>query len=905
MGTRSLESFFAPRNIAVIGASETEGSLGRVILENLMQSSFAGNIYPLNIRRQPTILGLEAYSRISQLPDDIDLAVICTPAEGIARILIKLAACNIPAAMILTGGSARVRANRFRPNVSTIKDVVKKTGIRVMGPDCIGLLVPDVNLNASYLPSAVKSGEIAYIGQSGALANAIVDWAKARSIGLSHVLTLGQGQDVTIADVIDYLAPQKQVKTILIQLDAIGDGPRLSRALSAASKNKLVIGIKSNRFSHSPFNNEQDTKGIASKDMLVDEMFSRSGVLRVSGVKELFDCVDILQQRKSVRGERLAIITNSQGGAILAVDRLLHDRGQLAELSATTCRKLKQMLPEYATACNPVILNPELTPEMLKQVSDLVLADKQVDAVLVVYTPGVGADAVANAQALVEASNASVKTVISCWMGEYSVMVARDLFDAEHLPTYDTPDQAVKAFMYMVQHARTQELLHETPLEQQVKGNKLDKELTRALNKSANLKPPQAWQLLQAYGLQTVESKFKRKPENLLLSADQIEKPWVLKIHHEKYLAPFAYGGNAKQRWRGAIIGINGLDQLQAKIKLLARDQAQAFVDSRVVGYSLQQQLVTSKNLQYSFGIGSDELLGSFVFFGGGGSVADILGDRKVAMLPINNVLAKRLVESSRFSAVLAERSENYDRDLRHLCQQLLALSQMSLDHPQIVGLEANAIIDSVGNCQVLGVAAKSGKPMFTAITPYPIQYSQNISSVSGKHYQLRAIKAEDEPSLDRFYQSMSAQSLRFRFFNARRRFQHNELARFAQIDYHREMAFVAFDSRQELVGLVCGWLDADGLIAEFSVIASDHLKGERMGYLLMTKLIDYLRDERKVLQLHGSVLLENKPMLKLAKRLGFVEVVSREASVVDIVLPLNDPREDWQKRRMYNLAGK
>lgn len=902
MGTRSLEKFFSPKSIAVIGASEREGSLGRVILSNLIRSEFKGDIFPVNVKRYRHILNIPAYSRISQLPENIELAIICTPAETVPRSLIKLAARGVGAVVILTGGSARVRASTFSPNKDTIIDIAKKTGIRIIGPDSIGLQIPAINLNASYLPTDVSDGDIAYIGQSGALANAIADWGKARSIGFSHILTIGQSNNVTIADAIDYLAPLKQVKTILVQLDSIDNGPRLIRALRAASKHKLVIGMKSNRSIESPLNNDEVVPGLNDQDILVDEMFARSGVLRVSGVKELFDCVDILHQRHSVKGGRLAIISNSQGGAILAVDRLLHDNGELAKLTIETKNELKHLLPEYGMAKNPVILNPELTPELLTSVGNIVLKDKGVDAVLVVYTPGVGADPIANAQALVDLSTQTAKSIISCWMGEHSVAVARDLFDAEFIPTYDTPDHAIKSFMYMVRHKKTQELLKETPQGVEIKKPNIGAKLYAAIDKKGNMYPKDAWQLLESYGIQMADSKFKFKIDNLVLVSSQISKPWVLKLHHKQYLAPFAYGESASNRWKGAAIGINNPDEITTQAGRLIKECKENFPDSGLVGFSLQTQQSTREKFQFSFGIGTDKFLGGFVFFGAGGSVTNILLDRKVAMVPLNTVLARKLIETTQLSNVLRERSVDYERDIQSITGCLLAVSQLKIDFPQVKSLEANAVLDLDGRYTVLGVAATNAEPSNMAIQPYPAGLDEVVVSPKGNKYLLRPIKAEDEYKLDLFYQGLSAESLRFRFFNSRKRFKHNELARFSQIDYSREMAFIAESSRGDLSGIARVWIDADDLLSEFSVIVSDQLKGEQLGFTLMTKLIHYLKYERKVLQVHGSVMADNKPMLKLSERLGFISKPASEAGVMDIVLDLNKSKHEWQKRRLFKF---
>ncbi len=331
MSTRALEQIFTPSSIAVIGASDKLGSLGGAVLRNLIDSGFAGNIYPVNARNYDYICGLKAYSRLSQLPHGVDLAIICTPAETVEKIISTVAKSHIPAAVIMTGGTARVRSSIFSPSRTRLLEIQNKTRVRILGPDCLGIINPNHKLNASNVHVPVKPGHIAYLGQSGAIANAITDWAMARNIGFSHVLTLGRGQDITLADVVDHLASDKSAKALLVHLDDFSEGRILLRSLRAASRNKLVLAVKSNRFALSPLANDIQTPGLKSRDLLIDHALQRAGVLRVDATHELFDCVETLQQQRQLKGERLAIISNSRGGAILAIDRLLLDQGQLAE----------------------------------------------------------------------------------------------------------------------------------------------------------------------------------------------------------------------------------------------------------------------------------------------------------------------------------------------------------------------------------------------------------------------------------------------------------------------------------------------------------------------------------------------------------------------------------------------
>lgn len=900
MGTRALEHIFTPSSIAVIGASDKAGSLGGAVLRNLIDNHFAGDIFPVNARGYKQINKLKAFSKISQLPKTVDLAIICTPADSVDKIITQLAKAQIPAAVIMTGGTARVRASIFTPSKSRLLAVQHQTHVRILGPDCFGVINPNHKLNASNLHVPVKAGQIAYVGQSGAIANAITDWAIARNIGFSHVLTLGQGQDIKLADVVDHLASDKSAKTLLVHLDDFKEGRILLRSLRAASRNKLVLTVKGNRFTHSPLSDDIQTPGILSRDLLIDHALQRAGVLRVAATDELFDCVDTIQQKRQLKGDRLAIISNSRGGAILAIDRLLHDKGNLAKLTPETTLALKNHLPDYTSNSNPVLLDPELKPDQLEPIARLLNKDTEVDAILVVYTPGLGTSAEENAKALIKLAKESNKALFCSWMGDHSVNEARAIFDQNSIPNFSTPDNAIKAFMYMVSHMRTQELMRETPDSIEAPAG-YSESIAQQLPSHDVIIPRLAWKLIRSYGFSVADNYFTTNNEELEELSEKISPPWVVKIHHRDYLKPFAYGNNARQRWRSVGLNINNKPQLQSEVVRLNEELSKRFPDSQVLGYSIQSMHRALDNVQISLGIGRDEEVGPFVFFGGGGSTADILTDRQVALPPLNTALARHLIERSHVSDVLRERSDNYDQEIMVLSRWLVATSQLSSQYPSISGLELNAIRSSNGEFLVLGVAGQTADEMTPTFKAYPIELEQNIRNHKDMSFKLRPIKAEDEGELGRFYKDLSPDALRFRFFNSRKHFDHKELARFSQIDYDREMAFIALH-KKKLAGVVRSWIDPDSITAEFSVLIGDNFAGQQLGYILMQKMIDYLAHNRGVLQLIGSVLPNNQPMLKLARRLGFSEKENSNEGIVELVLNLNPAKHDWQEKRLYVL---
>ena len=901
MGTRSLELFFRPKSIAVIGASERQGSLGGAIVRNLLNSEFPGTIIPINTRGYDQVYGVPAISRISQLVETPDLAIICTPAETVPKILKQLHTKGVGAALLLTGGIARTRSWQYRPASDRLTHIIEQTRIRILGPDCLGLVVPWRKMNASLLHVPVRPGNIAYLGQSGTLASGVLDWAYSRNVGFSHVLTLGRNQDVTLSDLIDFIVQEPHVKTLLIQLDEIGSGKALIRTLRAASRHKLVLAVKSNRFQENPLNRIATPRGLRSRDALIDETLARAGVLRVSATDEMFDCVDALRRQRESFGPRLAVVANGRGPAIMALDRLLMDGGVLAQLSDETRTHLRGLLPDYVKTDNPLLLNPELQPQQLAAVANTLLADRQVDALLVIFIPGLGTDPLANAVALTKVAKSYNKSVLTSWIGEYSVESSRDHFDEQGIPTFETPDNAIKSYMFMVRHQLTQDLLRETPESIEIPISSgymdVDREILENHEPGDYLLPNYAWKLLRAYGFAFAENRYRTSLAELLESAPEVPRPWVLRVHHRDYLYPFAYGNNPRERLRSVVRDIRSLEELLPAAERLEKAIGDTFPDSPVLGYTVQTMHRALDNLQFSFGIGRDVEIGPYLFFGGGGTTADTLVDRQVALPPLNANLAEKLIKRSHFYQVLQERSDNIERELVTLERWLVALSHIALNHPWLAGLEVNAIRQKVGHYIAIGIAGEVGHAVKSAIMPYPKELENQYQGRSGNLYQIRPIRGEDEPLLERFYRGLSAESLRLRFFGARREFDHSELARFAQIDYDREMAFVAIRDGA-LYGVVRVWIDPDDVSAEYSVIVSDECRGEGLGKYLMESMINYLT-QRGVLQIFGSVLPHNQGMLNLNRRLGFTLHHNVDEGVVDVARVLNPLKYAWQKKRM------
>lgn len=907
MSTRWLERFFEPSKIAVIGASEKDSSMGGAVINNLKNSAFKGSIYAVNVRRYKTVHGVPCISKIGRLPKDVDLAIICTPAHTIEKIIKQLGRHGIHAVIILTGGISRKRAEQYRPSNDPIKELAREYDVRIMGPDCLGVLVPDLKLNASYSHVSALPGKVAYLGQSGTLASALLDWAHARGIGFSHFLTIGDSADVTMPDAIDYLSAQRNLKAIMLHLEQVTDAQTFVRAVRNASRSKLVLAIKSGRFPESQSPVDVIPPGLRHRDMVYEAILLRAGVLRVDSTEELFESVESLTRMKPLKGERLAIVANGIGGAILAVDRLMHEGGELAKLSNETIEALSKVLPEYWSQSNPVDITPEASPNVYKQVLSIIEKDKGVDAILVLFSPNSSVNSQDVANVVVNHSKFNQKNLITSWMGGESAERSRHVFDESGIPTYDTPDRAIKAYMHMVRHQRNQELLRETP-SSLMDDSSIDSKLSRGIIQAAMaegrdyLTAREFHQIIKAYSFKVVDTTFMS--EGFDAQAVKVRYPAALKIIHKEYCHPFAYGTNPRDRWRGVVTEIQNASELEVASKELRSQIRKRFSNSKVHGFSVQPMRSGEVLSQFSLGITRDPIFGPVIIFGGGGATANIMADRLVQFPPLNDVLARQLMAKTHIYRVLKERSRHLERDEAQLSQMLIRLSQMAVDLPNLKGCELNVILHPVEGCKVLGMAANLGDAHELCIRPYPAEHEEIMTLKGDKKLNVRAIKGEDEPALKRFHEALSSETLRYRFFTSRRNFRHRELAKFAQIDYEQEMAFVAQNKEGEILGEVRTWTDADRVQAEFSVLVGDQAQGIGLGNALMQKMIGYCK-QQGTMEMMGTVLAENRPMLKLGEKLGFEKIKTQDAEIVEIILPMNEPKHEWQKARLSKLHNK
>lgn len=885
--------------------------MGGIVLRNLIDSQYPGRLMALNAQGYESVNGVPCFLSIADLPEMPDLAIICAPPESVAGIIRKLGANMVKAAMILTGGLSPQESTRSRSLREEVREAARPYGIRILGPDCMGLLVPGAKMNASYSHVNIRKGKVAYVGQSGLLGTAMIDWASGQEIGFSHFLTLGDGVDVDLPAIIDYLATEPATQAILLQMDRIiGSSRNFVSAVRAASRNKLVLVLKSNIIQDGRYSVEL-APGVDDEDRVYDAALRRAGAVRVETSDQLFNALETLSRMKPMRGERLALLCNGMGPNALACDRLLRKQGKLADITEPTREALAELLPGGWNGLNPVDLNTDATPERFAEVTRLLTKDPNVDAVLTIHAPTRMAASVATADEVIKVARQTPRNVLTCWMGRYSAIEARNHCNAAGIPTFMTPEEAVDAFMQMVEYHRNQAAMRQTPAPfhlHNLPNRKRARQMLQQAMASGRgyLLHSEACDLLDLYEIPTPNTGYADDISGVVDIARQMGGSVAVKALHRDNIYPFCYDNTSHQRWRDLALDLYSISEVRHATTKLAYRVGERYRPEESHGFVVQQMKRGFQSMQVNVGITRDPVFGPLILFGVGGYTIDVLADRNIMLPPLNFALARQLVKRSRVYNIIAENSYQVERDVDHLCELLIRLSEMAVDLPELKCLEINPLLLNKRGLLAVDCAVSLAEPSQLSISPYPEYLTEQVTlKRSGRAATLRAIRGEDEPAHLEFFNSLSPESIRLRYFYSRGVPTHAELATWTQIDYDREMAFIVTAPKLsgagfETLGVVRAVTDADNVRSEFSIVVRDELQGEGLGVMLMQKAIDHCR-ARGTLQLVGSTMPSNKSMQGLSRKLGFKVSYNMEEDVVDMKMMLNEPIEDWQMYRLQH----
>lgn len=891
MTVRNLESLFQPTAVAVIGASNRPHSVGAAVMRNLLHGDLTGPVMPVNPKHE-AVAGVLCYPTVEALPVTPDLAVICTPPATVPALIDALGARGTRAAVVLTAGLSQGTQAGGSSLEQAMLDAARPYLLRILGPNCLGLLVPHIGLNASFSHIDALPGKVAVVHQSGALCTALLDWAHSNRIGFSHVVSMGDSADVDFGDVLDYLGADPQAHAILLYIESVRGARKFLSAARAAARNKPVLVVKSGRVEEGARAAASHTGALAGADGVYDAVFRRAGMLRVFDTAEMFDAVETLAHAPKLEGERLAILTNGGGPGVMAVDALISGGGQLAELSERTLAALDKVLPSTWSRANPVDIIGDANGERYARALRLLMEDEHVDDVLVLHSPTAVVSSLGAAEGIVEVIRGEDKRqrVLASWLGGDTMIPARRTLAEAGIPTYSTPDGAVRAWLHILTYRRNQELLMETPASvpeaftPATDSARLTVQSALARGR-AILTEPEAKAVLSAYGIPIVETRIAATPEEVKRAANELGPPVAVKILSEAI--------SHKSDVGGVVLDIDTDEDAQVAARAMLERVTELKPEAVISGFTVQKMARRPGAYELIVGAATDAVFGPILMFGEGGTGVEVIDDKAIALPPLNMRLARDLISRTRIARQLTGYRDRPAVDYDALCLTLLKVSQLLIDVPEIIEIDINPLLaDERG---VLALDARIGVAHATkrgsqrlAIRPYPKELEEWIE-IDGRRCLLRPIRPEDEPEHRCFLDQLDPQDIRFRFFGQIRRFPHSQIARFTQIDYDREMAFIAtqdVNGSSKTLGVVRAIADPDNARAEFAIVVGSQLKGKGLGRILLTKMIRYCRG-RGTGELVGEVLAENARMLNLAKRLGFVADHSPQTGIVGLTLDL------------------
>ncbi|MDR3455117.1 MAG: bifunctional acetate--CoA ligase family protein/GNAT family N-acetyltransferase [Rhodoferax sp.] len=890
MSVRNLEALFQPASVAVIGASDRKGSVGSLVLRNLKLGGFKGPIWPVN-SRHATVDGGPAWTDVASLPQAPDLAVICTPARTVPELIAALGEKGTRAAMVLTAGLKQPSLQGGSSLEQAMLEAARPYLLRILGPNCIGALVPGVSLNASFAPGNAQPGRVAFVTQSGALATAMLDWANSCNIGFSHFISLGDSADVDFGDVLDYLASDAGTRAILVYAESFKSARKFMSAARAAARNKPVIVVKAGRATDGAKAAASHTGALAGSDAVVDAAIRRAGMLRVDTLESLFDAAETLARVRPWCGERLAILTNGGGAGVLAADALQLGGGRLARLSEQTMGALDQCLPATWSHGNPIDIIGDAPVDRYQDALRVLLAAPEVDAVLFMHAPTAIVPATEIASACLALIKESARPVLTCWLGGDAVAAALAACDAASVASYNTPERAVAAWLQLVNHARNQAALQQIPAET-LEDFTPDRARAQSLHEQALqdghewLDEEQALALLQAYGIPVVQTLRARDTEEAVAAANRIGYPVALKIVSPQIIHKSDVGGVA--------LGLASAEEVRTAALRMRQQVAGLQPQAVVLGFTVQAMAQRPDAHELIVGIATDAVFGPVILLGEGGIAVELHKNHSVALPPLNANLASDMIIRSGLAPLLAGYRGRPPADEKSLVDTLLKVSQMACDLPWLAELDINPLlVDAQG---VLAVDARvrlrpvaAGEGSRLAIRPYPSALEEHIE-VAGHELLVRPIRPEDGQRLMDFYAKASPADMRLRFFMARREVPHSELARYSQIDYDREMTFIALATMGSgdriMAGEVRAVCDPDNVQAEFAIQLASSWQGKGLGQQLLGKLIRYLR-ERGTAEVMGQCLAENLGMAALARQCGFEVSVEPSQDTMALYLRL------------------
>jgi acetyltransferase len=870
MSTRNFDALFHPKSIALIGASNRPGSVGAVLARNLQAGGFQGPI--LSVNPHETAIGSTlSYQSIAELPIDPDLAVIATPPDSIPGLVAELGARGCRATIVVTAGFGEGGREAGEALRQAMLEAARPHLLRIVGPNCLGFMSPRAGINASFAHLAAKPGNVAFLSQSGALVTAVLDWAAERDIGFSHIVSLGDMSDVDFGDLLDYLAQDEATHSILLYVESIREARKFMSAARIAARAKPVIVVKAGRSQSGAKAAMSHTGALAGADAVYDAAFRRAGMLRVFELREIFEAAETLSRRMTVRGDRLTIMTNGGGAGVLAADALEARGGHLAVLAPETKAKLDAVLPVAWSGANPIDIIGDASGQRYTDTLAALAHNPAQDAILVMNCPTgvVAADEASNA-VLAHVAHHHGAAILTCWLGDATAKVARKAFAGAGVATFETPDEAVRAFMHLVDYRKNQALLLEAPpalVSVSAEGRAAARTLVDAALAAGRtlLSETESKALLAAYGIPVVVTRIARDADEAAAMAAAIDGACVLKIHSPDITHKSDVGG--------VRLGLVGAEAVRAAALDILAQVAVHAPKARIEGFAIEPMVVRPQAQELIAGLIDDRVFGPVVLFGQGGVEVEISADRALGLPPLNAVLARDMISRTRVSKLLAGYRDVPPADEAAIETVLVRLADMAIDLPELSELDINPLLaDATGvialDARVVVRTAGARDRDRLCIRPYPAELETDLTAAGGQRFRLRPIRPEDAPGLVAMSRRTSAEDLRLRFFSAMRTLPEGLASRLSQIDYDREMALIALDGQGDIAGVVRVYCDPDNIVGEFAILVRSDLKHQGLGRGLMGQMLAWA-SARGVARVQGDVLAENAPMLQMVRDLG------------------------------------
>ena len=888
--SKPLQKFFQPQSVAVIGATETASAVGSTVFQNLVSSGFKGGVYPVNPKR-PSIHGHKAYPNISAVPEPIDLAVVVTPAQSVPGVIRECGELGISNTVIISAGFKEIGEAGVKLEHEVLAEA-RAAGMRIIGPNCLGVMAPQSGLNATFAKGMAKAGNIGFISQSGALCTAILDWSFQANVGFSAFVSIGSMLDVSWGDLIYYLGDDPNTKSIVCYMETIGDARTFLSAAREVALTKPIIVIKVGETEAAARAVISHTGSLTGSNDVLDAAFRRVGVLRVRTIEELFDMADVLAKQPRPRGNRLAILTNAGGPGALATDMLVRQGGKLAELSKEGFNKLNTILPPFWSRNNPVDVLGDAKADRYGQALEVLVKEPNADGSLVILTPQDMTEPTETAEALKPFAK-SGKPLLGSWMGGVNVEEGRRVLTHAGIPSFDYPDQAARAFVYMWQYSENLRSIYETPALPRGKGaedlrSKAEKLIAKAREDGRTvLTEVESHEVLHSYGIPTVQTKTAKSESEAVKGAEALGFPVVLKLYSKTITHKTEVGG--------VLLNIQSAQEVRNGFRQIRDSVSKKAGAEHFEGVTVEPMINTREGYELILGSSLDPQFGPVMLFGTGGQLVEVFKDRSLGLPPLNSTLARRVIEQTKIFEALKGVRGRKPVDLAALEEILVRFSHLILEQRWIKEIDINPLLASASGLIALdarvvlhGAEVKEEQLPKTAIRPYPAQYTHKKKLKDGSNAVIRPIRPEDEPLMIKFHKSLSEASVYYRYFGAlklEQRVSHERLARICFNDYDREIALVVErqvpkSDEHEILGVARLSKVFGTREAEYAIIVTDKWQGQGLGVELTTRLEEVARAEG-VDVLRAVMLPENREMQRLAEKAGFDIERSGDGEVV------------------------